>query len=697
MRPDAFRGKRGRRRSAPRARPRDRTPRSGAAPRAVGGGGLAAWGYPALIAALGLLLRLLFILDVRHHPLVQTATADPRIYDERALEILRGQWLGSEAFFHSSPLYPYLLAGIYAIFGHSYLAVRLIQSFAGVGTALLIYAVATRAFGRWEGRIAGLLAAVYMPFVFFDSELLEITFVLLATMLALYLLLTDRMRASPAAMLVAGLSLGVGVLGKPNLLLFVPVAVVWMLWRAGRPEIRLPGGRADASRAPGGGRPGGDPARARRLPAAALVTGVALAVAPFTISNIVTAGDFVLTSSNGGINFYIGNHAAADGTFQIDHRMRTDLFGGSQRIAEEALGRELKPSEVSSYWFRQGLSFLSRHPLQALELWGRKFLLFWNGFEIPNHYSIPFFQKFSRVLRWNPIGFHVLIPLGVVGIAIAGRRSRASRLLLLFAATYLVSLMPFFVTSRYRLPIIPIMIIFAGVGAVWLIDLLRRRGRLPGRLVPLLLLHLAIVVTHLPIIKFTHAHQYALLGSVHRDRGEYAPAAQAYRQAIAEQPWDDAAHLNLGSVLGRMGQYEQAEAALLRARDLNPAVAATHSNLGMVYLQTGRLEDARDALRQAIHLDPQHRPAWENLLRVSTETGDWPEAVRACQALLQLDPRDGNAHWNLAMLLSRDPARAAAAAEHARQAGALLPGLRPQVAALLELLEQASSPAAEEQ
>ncbi len=626
------------------------------------------WAYPALIAGVGLLLRLLFILEVKSHPLVQTTTADPRVYDERALEILRGTWLGTEVFFHSSPLYPYLLAGIYAIFGHSYLAVRIIQSLAGVGTALLIYAIASRVLGRWEGRIAGLLAAVYMPFIFFDSELLMITLVILATLFALYFILDENRRSRPGWMLLAGLCLGIGALGKPNLLLFVPVVIVWMLWRAGSARKT----------------------REMRLAALGLVAGVVIAVAPFTISNMIIADDFVLTSSNGGINFYIGNNEEARGTFQIDHRMRTDLYGGSKRIAEEALGRELKPSGVSRYWFDQGFEYLTSHPWQAMQLWGRKFLLFWNRVEIPNHYSIPFFEEFSRVLRWNPVGFSFLVPLAVTGIAVAWRRSRETVLLVLFGATYLVSLLPFFVTSRYRLPVVPILIFFAGAGVVWLFELLRKRKQIHRRLVPLLLLHLAIAVSHLPLIDLSHAHQYSLLGSVHRDRGEYPQAAHAYRQAIAEAPEDDSAHLNLGSVLGRMRRYEEAEKVLLEARNLNPAVAATHSNLGTVYLQTGRLDQAAASLEQAARLNRDHRPAWENLLRLSTERDDWQSGVRACRELLRIDPRDGNAHWNLAVLLSRRPEFHAEAASHAREAGARLPELRPQVAAMLEMLQDAA-------
>ncbi|MBD3349326.1 MAG: hypothetical protein GF400_09065, partial [Candidatus Eisenbacteria bacterium] len=184
--------------------------------------------WMAGIAALAAVARIVYMIEVHDHPLQMVATADPRIYDLRALEILRGRWLPDDVFFHSSPIYPYILAGIYGLFGHSYTAVRLVQSAFGVGTVLVLFSIARRLFGPREAVVAGVLSSLYVAFIFFDSELLMITFVVFFAVAALSLLLRYAERPTAAVLFGAGLLLGLAALGKPNVLLFVPVALFWL-------------------------------------------------------------------------------------------------------------------------------------------------------------------------------------------------------------------------------------------------------------------------------------------------------------------------------------------------------------------------------------------------------------------------------------------------------------------------------------
>ncbi len=621
------------------------------------------------ILALALLVRVAYIVEIRDHPLMTTATGDPLVYDLRALEIAEGKLAGDDVFFHSSPLYPYVLAFVYAVFGHSYLAVRIVQAIVGAASCLLIFSIARRLLGRRPGILAGLIAAFYVPFVFFDSELLMITFVILFALLAVRLLLMfERTRAIWTA-LAAGLALGVGALGKPNLLLFLPAAGFW-LWWIGR-------GRGAE----------GAPGASRRVAGAVvlLVAGTLLAIAPFTIANYAVANDFVLTSSNGGINFYIGNNPEAEGTFLVDQAMRTDLYAGSKERAEREVGRTLKPSEVSEYWFGRGFEFVREHPGRALGLVGRKFLLFWNAYEIPNHYNIYFFKQLSKVLRFDPVVFAWVVPFGILGIYVTRRSWRKLLLLYLFAATYLLSLLPFFITSRYRLPVVPIMIVFGAQGLVWLWDRLRARDT-RGWLVPATVLVVALVVVNLPIVSFSFAHQHSILGAVYRDRGDHAEAAEQFRLATKERPEFDLAFSNLGAALGRMGKLDEAERALREAISLNPELAGAYNNLGNVLLQTGRIDDARRNLEAAVRVDPAHRPAWENLARLGVATGDSELAVESLGRILAMDPNDANAHWNLAILYSQDEATHGAAATHARRAAALAPELASEAGRLLATL-----------
>ncbi len=92
-----------------------------------------------------------------------------------------------------------------------------------------------------------------------------------------------------------------------------------------------------------------------------------LPILPVTLANTLS-GDFVLIASQGGVNFYIGNNPESDALRAVVPGTRTDWWGGYNDaifMAEEALGRKLKPSEVSRYWYGRGLEFLWVFPRQS--------------------------------------------------------------------------------------------------------------------------------------------------------------------------------------------------------------------------------------------------------------------------------------------------------------------------------------------
>jgi 4-amino-4-deoxy-L-arabinose transferase-like glycosyltransferase/Flp pilus assembly protein TadD len=613
-----------------------------------------------LIVALAVVVRVAYMVEVHDHPLMTTTTGDPKVYDTRALEIAGGQWLDDEVFFHSSPVYPYILGVIYKLFGHSYAAVRVVQSLFGIGSCLLIFSLARKLFDKREGLIAGVVAALYAPFVFFDFEILMITYVIFFALLALRLLLAYVDEPKLWLVLASGASIGVSSLGKPNLLLFVPFALVWLWWATKGTEAGKRAGSAIGL----------------------LLVGVIAVVAPMTISNYAIAGDFVLTSSNGGINFWIGNNEQADGTFLVPADMRADLYAGSKLAAEQALGHELKPSEVSSYWFDEGLAFLRENPGRGLKLLGKKLLLFWNAYEIPNHYDLNYFRTVSKTMRFDPFVFAWVIPVGFLGMYVSRREWKRLLLLYLFGGAYLLSLMPFFVTSRYRLPVVPVMIVFSATGLSWLWKRLRERER-TGWMIPVVILVATLIVVNLPIIDFSLGPQYAIIGSIYRDAGDYESAVEYYRLAVEESPEFDLAYNSLGSSLSRVGRDVEAERAFLKALEINPRLASAKSNLGLLYLQRGRVDEARRRLLAATEDDPTLKAAWDNLARLGIVTQDAALATYALERTITLDPRDAYAHWNLAILYGADPERLDDCIRHAREAAALDPSLRREAAEMI--------------
>src|SRR5262249_17047300 len=113
----------------------------------------------AAIAAAGFLLRLAHLLSLRSLPPFTPYIIAPAYHDAWARRIAAGDLLGHEPFFRA-PLYPYMLGGVYALFGAGGVAPRLIQILIGSLSVLLLHRIALRIGGRGVAAIAASLMAL---------------------------------------------------------------------------------------------------------------------------------------------------------------------------------------------------------------------------------------------------------------------------------------------------------------------------------------------------------------------------------------------------------------------------------------------------------------------------------------------------------------------------------------------------------
>src|SRR4029450_10490370 len=107
------------------------------------------------------------------------------------------------------------------------------------------------------------------------------------------------------------------------------------------------------------------PAKQRVLHAACFLAAAAVPLVPVAWRNAASGGGFLPTTFQGGVNFYIGNHAGADGTYQppapgkqIPARERAE----SIRPAEAAAGHALTPAAVSRYWLGRAIAWARHDP-----------------------------------------------------------------------------------------------------------------------------------------------------------------------------------------------------------------------------------------------------------------------------------------------------------------------------------------------
>src|SRR5262249_7060116 len=133
-------------------------------------------------------------------------------------------------------------------------------------------------------------------------------------------------------------------------------------------------------------------------------------------------------------------------------------------LAQAALGRSLTPGEVSGYWWQRGFGWIASHPADWLALTGKKLLLTWNAEEATDTEDLYSHADWSTPLKIGTLLFHfgVLAPIGLLGVWLTRARWRELWVFYAMAAIYTISVAAFFVLARYRYPLVPFLVLFAG-------------------------------------------------------------------------------------------------------------------------------------------------------------------------------------------------------------------------------------------
>ena len=573
-----------------------------------------------VIGALALALRLLYLADAASSPLQRNLELDPALHDAHAWALAQGQDLDRAQPYFRAPLYTHALALVYAVFGHSVGAARVVQAGIGALTAVLLALIAWQLAGRRAAILAGILAALYGPMIFFTGELLSVTLeIALAAASVLFTLRAATGAHRPRDAALAGVFLSLGAITRPTVL---PVAIVGLAWllakRAGRRTV--------------------------------IAYAVAALSLPVLVSarNAVVGGDPVFIASQGGINFFIGNNPAADGTTAYVPGIGSGLTSthdAPARAAAKEEGRELRPSEVSAHWFRKGVTFWREHPGRALALYGKKIGLAWNRRELPNTLDQEFFGPHHSWLFRLPVlpGFALVAP---IALAAAWSERRRASLLLGFLACTTLATAAFFVCDRFRLPLVVALIPLAGVGLDRAIAHVRDSGSVlraaRARPATLLIAAAAAALVWLPFPRLqateTGMSRYRLARAYEKE-GNVQAATEAYMAADAAG-FATPEFLNAYGVFRmQLGDPMGGEALFLRALDRERANGPTHANLAEVYVRMERYEHAAQAYENAAALIPEQAPElYVNAGTLYAGVGRPERAARMFRAALAARP-----------------------------------------------------------
>jgi len=356
-----------------------------------------------------------------------------------------------------APIYPYLLAGVFKIFGvyttRSAIAILSINSVFSALTIFPVFYIAKRAFGMKAAVWSGWLAAA-LPYAWYwaikwawETSLatLLLTSVLLLSMAMAGVAATGKRewefspRARASDWLLLGFVWGLIALVNPSLLLWLPFSGLWLLIAQMKAGDRRALGQA--------------------LAAAVVFAAV---LSPWVVRNYRVFHRFIPVRGNFGAELRMGNAEDAVGLWRFWMHPSSNVleFQKYKQMGEVAYVQQKR---------RDAINFIRTHPARFATLCLRRAIYYW--------YGTPRDTGVEVLTAGRNIGFLLSSILAFLGLWSMWRESNPATFL--FGSLLLAAPLIYYVTfphPRYRAPIEPVMLILM----VGLFLSVQPRHRTPG-------------------------------------------------------------------------------------------------------------------------------------------------------------------------------------------------------------------------
>ncbi|MGC7871938.1 ArnT family glycosyltransferase [Desulfosporosinus sp. SYSU MS00001] len=346
------------------------------------------------------------------------------------------------------PVYPLLLALIYGIFGFkSYaMVIMVLHGVLGAASAVVAFKTGELLFGKRYAWIPYVLTLGYPLFAFWEMYVLTETTYVFAIWLFLYCsarYAREIGRPKMSTLLILGVVIGVSNLVRPLLLLYFPVMGFWIFWMKG---WRLKQALRDFM---------------------LILFMTVLVMSPWWIRNELKYHQFIAVSNYGSYEFYLGNNprTITNSYFVMDQP--------SYDPAVKARIDKLPLLEQEKEYKSLGVSFIVSHPVLFLErTLAKEKNLFWQP--VSSQEGQAYKMKGDSLDKW-----YLLLGLSGIILSIVWLKKYSFLLLYILYYSFIVSMITVVSGGRYRLPVMPAMIL---VGSLSLVLLLKGTGKLLGTL-----------------------------------------------------------------------------------------------------------------------------------------------------------------------------------------------------------------------
>jgi Dolichyl-phosphate-mannose-protein mannosyltransferase len=367
------------------------------------------------------------------------------------------------------PVYPYFVGALFRLFG-SMAAVLWVQVVLGALLVPVVGRAAARAFGPRASVLAAAFTAFYPELAWYPAHYWSETVFLLLLWAAIERALDADATSSWRTAAAAGALFGLATLTRELALYLVPLVLLWMVrpWAVGATSV---GTRIVLS-------------RNRLVGAGALLLASVITIAPWTLRNAIVFRAFVPVSTMGGLNLWQGNTT-------LTHLQIYDLLAGIDgAVAQDRYCRRLARETIAA-----------RQPGWVFEKLAEQMPEFWKaGSEVLDHLVGRDACGPLAPARLVVIELVLVLPyLALLALALVGvarlRFTPPAVLLLVLAAAYNAAHVAAYATTRFRLPVLPVLFMLAGALIVGRGDdsLAPLRGRRLALLAVLALVAIAVL------------------------------------------------------------------------------------------------------------------------------------------------------------------------------------------------------------
>jgi len=578
---------------------------------------------------LALTVRLLYLWESSDNPTFTSPIVDSRTYDNTARELAEQGRLGYQ-FFWQPFFYPFVLAGLYKLSGSSILFAKICQAAVGALTCALTGYLGTRVFDRRTGVLAGLLLAFYGPAFFYEGELVVAGWATLCSVVLLLIILRAAHTQSLVMAFVLGFSGALATAVRPTFLPFVVAAGMWVA------VVYLRQHRAW---------------RGLLLRLALAAVGFALIAVPIAVACERVFARYKFLPVAGGINLYIGNNPARCHTLTARPGTTRWFSIVEPRLQPDQTFTWAATLEHSEELARRTRRYAAEQPLDFSAGLAHKTAQFFNGREVPRNLDVYVFREWSALL-WAAVwkvgrfGFPwgLVFPLAVAGLVLRWRSVPWPFLLLLTLVPAAIILV--FVSGRYRIPVVPVVVLLAARGLTAGVQLLRAGDWYRVAWAAGAALFVGII-TSLPgpsceeRIDYT-AELWVWMGDEADRSGDGERARELFEAALEREPDCYLAHMRLGSWHAARRDGARAVEHLTAALALEADDYDAYFRRGRAYAVQGDDERALADYTTALTIEPLYGAPYAARARLHERRGDLAAAREDWRQALLLFTRAGH-------------------------------------------------------